>query len=206
MYNAVLCFVFFMALRDKNMLLESFVRGRENDLVRRYIKDGPTVLKGELGLSDLQWKVIFDYLVFNCGLLDKVVIAGVDFFMDGYVKYGFSFVRNILNVEGNEYGEVCRRLFYLLAIEKGGLRYHVIENRDAYMTALDRRDAGFVRVILGLSGERYDEQWEEVLNLLLTGFCEDVFKESNLENGVKFFCNLINSTREHRALGKFKFL
>lgn len=188
------------------MLVESFVKGREKTLIARYIEDGPTVLKGELGLSDSQWKVVFDHLVFDCGLLKKVVIAGLDFFVDGYVKHGFSFVRDILNVEGGEYDEVCRGLFYLLAIENGGLRYHVIENRDAYMTALENREVGFVRTVLGLSDERYDEQWEEVLNLLLTGFCEDVFSFDNLEHGMRFFCGLVNSAREHRGLNKFEFV
>ncbi len=188
------------------MLVESFARGRENSLVTRYIEDGPTVLKGELGLSDSQWKVVFDHLVFNFNLLENVVVAGLDFFIDGYVKHGFSFVRDILNVEGSGYDEVCGTLFDLLAIKNGGLRYHVIENRDAYMTALESREAGFVRTVLGLSGEKYDEHWEEVLNLLLNGFCEDVFSSGNLEYGMKFFCGLVNSSREHRPLGKFEVL
>lgn len=190
------------SLSDHNMLIERYVRGHEAKLIDRYITDGPTALKEELGLSDEQWKVIFDHLVFEQNLLYKTVVQAKDFFLDNYVNHGMAHVREIMDVVDDTYNLPLEIVFDFLAISNDGLYYHVLQNRDRYMIAFRARGGDFVRKVLGIWKEKYEENWAKILDLLLHSVCNDIFDERNFDAGLKAFSSMMNVSRVHRPIEK----
>lgn len=190
------------SLSDNNMLIERYVRGREAKLIDRYITDGPTALKEELGLSDDQWRVIFDHLVFEQNLLYKTVVQAKDFFLDNYVNHGMAHVRDIMDIVDDAYNLPLEIVFDFLAISNDGLYYHVLQNRDRYMIAFRARGGDFVRKVLGIWKEKYEENWAKILDLLLHSVCDDIFDERNFDAGLKAFSAIMNASRVHRPVEK----
>ncbi|MBI5754298.1 hypothetical protein HZA40_04110 [Candidatus Peregrinibacteria bacterium] len=191
-----------LSLSDQNMLLERCAKGREAKLIGRYIADGPTTLKEELELSDIEWRIIFDYLVFEHNLLYKTVLRASDFFQDNYVKYGMAHVRDIMNVSDDKYNLAMEVVFDFLAIANDGLYYHVLQHRDRYMIAFKARGGDFVRRILGIWKPKYEENWARILDLLLHSVCDDIFDERNFDEGLKAFSLMMNANRIHRPVEK----
>ncbi len=190
-----------MTKQEKNMLLESFARGRESYLVESYLTDGPAVLREKLGVeSEDQWRVIFDYLVFQHGLLFKAVSRNSEFFVDNYVKHGLAHVREMLVVEDEKYDLAFEVVFDFLAISKEGLRFHVLHFRERYTEVFYKHGAEFLRKVLYIWNEKYEESWAEVLELLLNGVCEGMFNERNMDNSLKAFSYLMNGKRVARKL------
>lgn len=182
------------------MLLESFARGRESVLTEKYLADGPTAVREQLGLDEAQWQVVFDYLVFQHGLLLKVVSRNAEFFVENYVKNGLAHVREILDIEDEKYDLAFEAVFDFLAISKEGLRFHVLHYRERYMAVFHERGAEFLRKVLYIWNEKYEESWAEVLELLLNGVCERMFEEKNAENSLRAFSCLMNGRRISRKL------
>lgn len=189
-----------MTKLEKNMLLESFARGRESVLTEKYLADGPTAVREQLGLDEAQWQVVFDYLVFQHGLLLKVVSRNAEFFVENYVKNGLAHVREILDIEDEKYDLAFEAVFDFLAISKEGLRFHVLHYRERYMAVFHERGAEFLRKVLYIWNEKYEESWAEVLELLLNGVCERMFEEKNAENSLRAFSCLMNGRRISRKL------
>ena len=187
---------------DKNLILERFVSGREAGLIERYIMDGPMAMKVEMGVSEAQWRVIFDYLVFEHNLLYKLVASNVEFFSDFYVRHGVAGLRELLDIEAGYYNQVFEAVFDFLAIAHDGLRLHILENREKYLLALKARGIHYLKKILNVDKAKYEESWLHVLEFLLSAACEAMFSEQSYEHGVRAFSMLVNGTREHRALVK----
>lgn len=187
---------------DKNLLLERHVYGRENSLIESYISIGPSEMKEEIGLSDKEWRSIFDYLVFENNLLHKVINENLEFFLDNYIKYGASHVRDIFDINEDRYDMIWSISFDFIAIAHEGLLYHVMQHRDRYVNTLKVRGSDFVRKVLGIWGEKYDEHWGKVLDLLLNATCEDMCAERNFEHGLQAFSYHMNGHRIHRPLVK----
>lgn len=184
------------------MLIERYGRGRESVLIESYIVDGPTMVAENLGLNNEQWLVVFDYLVFNHGLLFKVVKNNSEFFLDNYIKHGMAHVRDILGVNEDRYDLAWAMIFDFLAISCEGLPQHVVHHRERYMSTFRSRGGDFVRKVLGVWNERYYEHWSAVLELLLNGVCEEMFTEQTYDHGMRSFVYLMNGTRVHRVIDK----
>lgn len=191
-----------MNLQDKNLFLAKYAKGKEDSLIKKYIADGPTALRKKLGLNEEQWQVIFDYFVFEHNLLFKTVSYSSEFFLENYVKFGMTHLREILDVVDAKYDAIFEIVFDYLAISKEGLYFHVLENRDKYMIALYARGCEFMKKILGISKEKYEEHWGKVLDILLNACCDAIFSDRTFENGLNSFVYLMNRVREHRAIFK----
>lgn len=191
-----------MNTSDKNLILERYAFSRESVLTDKYIANGPTDLREELGISEAEWKVIFDYLVFDHNLLFKAVAANTEFFLDMYIKNGIGHLRDVLDISDVSYDLICEVVFDFVAISKEGLYYHVLENRDRYMLAFKTRGGDFVRSLLGISKSKYDENWAAILDILLHAVCDSLFSGQTLEHGLRAFSCLMNGMRIHRPLAK----
>jgi hypothetical protein len=191
-----------MTKADKQMIIERHARGKETQLIEAYIADGPSTLRGKKGFCDESWQIVFDYLVFSHGLLQKCVTQSIEFFVDAYVKHGSVHVREILAIEDDKYDDEWRRVFEFLAIANDGLYYHAMEHRDRYMLAFKARGGDFVRKVLGIWDEKYDKSWEKILDILLHAVCDAIYTENTFEEGVKSFTKMFNGSREQRKLNK----
>ncbi len=191
-----------MNVEDKKLLVERYVKGREDRLVDSYIQDGPAKVKKELGVSDEEWTAIFDYMVFVENLLYKTIITNMEFFLNEYIKFGSVHVREVLEITEPKYDVVWDVLFDFIAISHEGLYYHVLEHRDRYMTAMKARGTDFVRKVLGIGKDKYAENWERVLDFLLHAVCEAIFSEQTFEHSLKAFSRIMNGVREHRPIFK----
>lgn len=185
---------------DKNMVLERYVVSRESDLISMYIADGPTEMREKLALNDAEWLIIFDHLVFQHNLLFKALIKNVDFFKDLYIKHGMAHIREIMDVLDEKYDPMVTLLFDFIAVAHGGLAFHVMEHRDRYVEALWDHGGDFVRNVLYLADEKYEESWAKVLDILLHATCEDICDKYAFDNALKAFSSMANSMREHRII------
>lgn len=189
-----------MTREEKNVLVESFARGREGSLLESYLKDGPESLREKMGLTLEQWTVIFDHLVFQHNLLFKAVSRNSEFFLDNYVKHGLTHVREMLMVTEIKYDLVFEAVFDYLAIASEGLRFHVLHYRERYLQVFNERGGDFLRKVLYIWNEKYEESWAEVLELLLNGVCEEMFNERNFDESLKAFTYLMSGKRVSRKL------
>lgn len=187
---------------EKNMLIQRYIIGRETDMVNKYIADGPGEMMESLGLNQAQWKVVFDYLVFNEDLLFKCVKQASAFFEEQYIQHGSGHVRELLNIVEEQYDKVWEYIFDHLALAKEAVYMHVMHNRDKYIVAFKARGGDFVRKVLGLWKEKYEENWLKILDLLLHGVCDGLFSEQTFEHGLMGFNRIVNSMREHRPIEK----
>ncbi len=179
-----------------------YVKGKENSLIERYIKDGPSQLKEEMSVSDEEWRVIFDYLVFEHNLLYKTVTQAIEFFSDAYIEYGMTHVRDILDINNAKYDVPFEVAFDLVAMSQEGLYYHVLQHRERYLMAFKARGADFVRKVLGIWKSKYDEHWTQIMDLFLHSVCDDFFFEQNCEQGLRLFSHMMNVARKHRPVEK----
>lgn len=191
-----------MSVVDKNLTIDIYASGRESALVEQYIVDGPTYIQDSLGLSDEEWIFVFDYLVFEHGLIFKCVVRNCDFFNDLYVKYGMAHLREVFDVVEEKYDRVWSVVFDFLAICNEGLKYHVMEHRQKYLQALRGHGSDFVRKILGISSAKYEEHWEETLDFLLHVVCDDIFSRNTYEHGLRAFAQIINGGRVQRKINE----
>jgi len=191
-----------MKSEDKHILIERYARGREDSLIESYIENGPTQLREELGLTEENWSKVFDHLVFEHNLLYKAVTHSADFFLETFIEHGTTHVRDILNIADSKYDAHWELLFDFIAISKDGLYYHVLEHRDRYMMAFKVRGGDFVRKVLGLWKDKYDENWLKILNVLLHAVCDSIFTENTFDHSLRAFSLLINGMRVHRVIGK----
>jgi hypothetical protein len=189
--------------QSKKSLIDRLVKGKEDSLIESYIVDGPSKLRAKIEVSAEEWSVFFDYLVFEENLLYKCVVANSDFFVDIYIKFGSTHVREVLDIEDAKYDVIWEMLFDFIAIANEGLYYHAVEHRDKYMTAMKARGSDFVRKVLGVSKGKYEENWAKVLDFLLNAVCDAIFSESTYEHGLQAFAMMMNGVREQRALNRF---
>ncbi len=190
---------------EKNRVLKKHVFGREDFVIESYIVHGPTSLKEYLKVSEDDWQVIFDYLIFEKDLLQKCVNFSPSFFDDTYIKHGMTHLRDILEVTAAKYDDSWEKIFDFIVIANDNLLLHVIEHRDRYVIAMKARGADFVRKVLGIWKGKYDENWAKVLDFLLNAVCSGLFSERTFEHGLIAFSKLMNGVREHRPVFKHKF-
>lgn len=191
-----------MNQQDKYLVLERYVRGKEDELIEAYVLDGPMALKMQKGFSEDEWEIVFNYLVFDKGLVFKCIMQNLDFFIEEYVKHGMAHIREIFEIQAPKYDNVAKHIFDFIAIANDALYQHVLHHRDRYMLAMKARGSDFVRKILGVWGDKYNESWEKLLNTLLHAVCDAIFTENTYERGLDTFCKIMNGMREHRALVK----
>ncbi|MBI4235254.1 hypothetical protein HY604_03060 [Candidatus Peregrinibacteria bacterium] len=187
---------------DQNLTIERYAFGRESGLVEKYIQDGPTHLQESMNLSDEEWLVIFDYLVFEHNLLQKCVTANCDFFVDLYIKHGMAHLREIFDVDDEKYDRIWSLTFDYLAICSEGLRLHVTLHRQKYVKALRERGSDFVRKVIGIAQPKYEEHWRETLDFLLHAVCDDIFSENTYDHGLRAFAQIINAGRVQRRINE----
>jgi len=185
---------------DKNLIILTYAEGKESELIASYIDKGPTELQHELGLDDRQWQVVFNYLIFQHNLLFKCVVANTEFFTQDYIKYGASHIRQVLDVTDELYDKMWQLAFDLIAISHEALLSHVVEHRDRYMEALWEHGSDFVRKVLGIFEDRYEDHWVKVLDFLLHSTCDDMFSSRNYDYSLKAFSQIYNGTRVHRRI------
>lgn len=190
----------FMNSNEKNLLLETLVKGREDEMIERYIVDGPSQLKADLALNEDQWRVVFDALVFDHNMLYRCVAGNAEFFVDIYVKHGFTHVREVLDTVDEKYNTVLAMIFDLIAISHDGLFNHVLYHRERYMTAFRTHGSDFLRKILGIWHERYNEYWMRVLDFMLKTVCDNLFSQQTYDHGLKAFAEIFSRGRVHRAI------
>lgn len=185
---------------DKNLILYKYVFGKEKNLIESYIVDGPKAIQEKFDISDEHWKVVFNHLVFVENVLYKCVIQNFEFFTQEYIKHGMAHVRDMLDVVDESYDGAWIVVFDLIVISCDGISYHVMEHRDRYVDALMEHGSDFIRKILGISHERYEETWAKSLDILLNAACEKNFDMNRFDHAIKAFSYLYSNTREHRLI------
>ena len=191
-----------MNFYSRAQFIREYVCGQETELIESYLENGPISTREMFAFTEGQWELVFDYLVFTHNLLFKCIVRNADFFVQQYVEHGMAHLRDMFGVCDMKYDEIWRVVFDFVAIANDGIYMHVLHHRDRYTLAMKARDKAFVRKVLGLWGEQYDESWARILDVLLNSAADAIFSETTYERGLERFSHIINGSRKHRAIVK----
>ncbi len=191
-----------MDRHNQQLAVERYAKGREDQLIEIYILEGPAKLKEELGLTEDEWMAVFDYLVFEANLLYKTVVSNTEFFINEYVRHGMAHLRELLGVLEDKYDKAWTVVFDFLAISNEALYFHVLHHSKRYLEVFRKHGSDFIRRILGVKDDKYQGNWQKVLDFLLNAACEHMFTANTFDHGLKAFSLLMNQTRDHRPIFK----
>lgn len=187
---------------DQNLVLHKYVFGKEKAIIESYISDGPIALKEKMSITDNEWQVVFDHLVFSENLLYKCIVQNFEFFTQEYIAHGVAHLREMMDVVDEKYDNVWTVVFDFVAISCDGINYHVVEHRERYVDALMEHGTDFIRKVLCISHCRYEDTWAKILDILLNAACEKNFDMSRFDHAIRAFSYLYSNTREHKLIDK----
>ena len=186
-------------LRDLKLIVEK----RERFLAEELYNHGPDYLKNKIEAQGGDFGKIYDALIFNQNVLKSIVLAHMDFFADLVAQNGPNVMRRVFKIEDVKYDGVFEELFDVVAVSGGGLYRYVYKN-EAFLTGRIKDGGTFrLREDLGMKNAKYDELWLEIVDMLLSRFCEDYSDDRVIENGIMSLTMMLNATRQHRSLRSF---
>lgn len=176
------------------------IKGSESAVIELYIASGDKEVMKKYAWSPAEWRVVFEYLITEHNLLYKRVLSDFDYFVDEYVKNGFSKIRRVLDVFDAKFDPYIEVVFDFIAIANGSLYFHVLKHKARYAQALQIHGEDFIRKILRLSKERYNTQFIQVLALLSRESDGVEYANFDFEDGMDDFGALVSSYRIHKGL------
>jgi len=177
------------------------IKGYEREIMAIFIQEGPDALRYKLRIKrDEDWNRIFDYLVFQKDLLKVCVLQFIDFFKKLVEEKGPLAMRSVLGIQSRMYDSVFEGLFDLVAVSHGALFQHVETQKRQLFDQIKAGKGSELRENLGLSKQKYDNLWEEIVKSLLNDFGVQLVDERIMEQGLSSFARLFNMLRDHRPL------
>lgn len=174
-------------------MVEAQLKGHEERLLTQFIQKGPEALRAELKIpNDFVWSVVFDHLVFNLDVLKRCIEMFFPFFKDYVLKNGPQALRGLFGIEDARYDSVFEKILDDMVIARGLLFEHMYMHVDAYLKALRTGEGSKIRTELGISSEKYDPVWSEVMNFLLDAFSRENLKLKQKDQ-TRSFLNLLQS-------------
>lgn len=187
----------------RELLIQS-LQGREEQCMIIFVEKGPEELKKMLRLTrDTDWKIVFDYLVFQKDLLKICVRQFMDFFRELVADQGPHALRKILGIEDKAYDGVFEYIFDLVAISSGALFDFVARHRKDFLSQIHQNKGQNIRNTLGIHKKKYDAIWQQIVELLYDEFQRENIDQRILGQGIASFDLMMNILRKHRSLNFF---
>ena len=184
----------------KDILLKALA-GHEDEVMAIFLKEGPETLKKQLRLlRDDHWNTVFDYLVFERGLLKICVLHFRDFFQNLVIEKGPEAIRAVLGIEDKLYDTVFEQLFELIALCDGTLFAFVKKNQSTFLDLIKKGKGGYLRKKLCLEDGKYQNTWGKIVAILHENLGQQLIDENLLEKGIGSFVFLMNYWRTHQSL------
>lgn len=177
----------------EKQLINYFVDGQEDACLEVFLSEGPSGLRGYIGVSahrDDVWRSIYDYFLFEKQFFLTAVTKFQDFLTDVMTVYGPHRVREIFQIQDSKYDELFESAFCYPAVLRKGIFLYVRRNIDRLISDLSIKGAYTVREELHLTGEAYDGIWQEVLDVFLERVGTQKIHERRREHVKEFFRNL----------------
>jgi len=173
----------------------------ENKVMDYYIKHGPFALKEKLNIKDNDlWNIVFDYLVIEKEAVKYCVRMHCDFVSNIYINNGPMILRQNFCIQDPKYNDIWEYVTDYIGISKGAVYEHISKNIENYKSLIHSGQASLIRKNLGLERNKYNQVWEEVLDLLLECVSLENYDFGMFDHALKLFSNLYNIGRTHRGL------
>lgn len=177
------------------------IKGREEELMSRFIQEGPEALRQALGLKRNQdWTIVFDYLVFQKGVMRRCVLLFLPFFKNIVREKGPLVLRKILGIEHRMYDSVYEDLFDFVAIAHGTLHEYVYAHADLFVGMIQKGRGSLVKLALSLDNSKYEGIWAEILEFLATSLNKQLLTQDQAEKGLQFLDAMMQEARFQRAI------
>lgn len=176
----------------------------DKKLLQYYLNNGPEKLKEKLEVGDNDvWQIIFNYLVFEKDAVRVCFKKNTNYMHSIFAEKGPKHMRRAFQLEGPKYDLIWEELLDFIGIARGALFEYVRNDSNRYQDLIRKGKAEQIRTELGLNKLKYNNVWEEILDLLLECVSFDNFTYSMFEHGLRFFTNMYNTGRIHRSVKKF---
>ncbi len=196
-----------MANRTNQQLdeLKAALQRHEECLMQVFVKEGPQAVRDYLCVKgDVDWKLVFDYLVKRKKVLEVCALDYLPFFKDLVVKHGPEILKSLFKIEGKEYEKEYERLFDMIAVSHGAIYQYAYGKRSQLVERIMGGEAKSIRKELCIYEKKYDALWFEVLELLRGCVCEKVVDDVMYERGLNAFSLLMTAIREQKSLVSFR--
>lgn len=185
--------------------LYAVLKQKADRLMKMFIEEGPHALRKKLRITvDKHWQYVFDYLVFSEEVLKKCVVQYMPYFKNLVSEQGPLALRTVFEITDEKYDEVYEKLFDIIAISHGALYDHVYRKKEEYVRKIMSGEAKDIRKSLCPDIAKYDALWGELLEILQSAVCTNVYPEHTFEQGIRIFTSMMNTLRVHRSLRSFK--
>ncbi|MBN1494559.1 hypothetical protein JW911_02340 [Candidatus Peregrinibacteria bacterium] len=166
-----------------------------------YIKNGPYALRKKLNINDDNlWDIVFDYLVIEKEAVKYCVRVHSNYISGLYKSIGPAMLRQNFCIQDEKYNDIWEYVTDYIGISKGAIYDHISENKEKYNQLIYSGRASQIRKEFGLERNKYNQVWEEILDLLLECVSIENFNFGMFDHGLKMFSNFYNIGRKHRGL------
>jgi hypothetical protein len=175
----------------------------DKKLLKYYLDHGPEKLKEKLDVGDNDvWQIVFDYLVFEKNVVKVCIKKNINYIHSVFAEKGPAHMRKTFKLDDSKYDFVWEEVIDFIGIAHGALFEYVRNNSNKYKELIKEGKASSIRFELGLNKHKYNDVWEQVLDLLLECVSFENFNYSMFEHGLRFFTNMYNTGRTHRSVKK----
>ena len=176
----------------------------DKKLLKYYLDNGPEKLKETLDVGDNElWQIVIDYLIFEKKAVKICYKKNTNYIHSVFAEKGPKHMREAFKLEGSKYDQIWEEALDFIGIAHGALFEYVRNSSNHFKELIRNGKAEQIRKELGLSKLKYNDIWEEVLDLLLECVSFDNFTYNMFEHGLRFFTNMYNTGRTHRSVKKF---
>lgn len=163
---------------DKTQKIRNLI-GNENACEREYFLNGPDGMAQFLGVSrnSETWKEIFSYFVFEKNLVYKCAIEHIEVVQQILAFLGPMELRKLMGIESSEFNSAFESIFDIAGLScRSFYRYAVSRKKELVEMMLNSGPEAF-RKNLCISGAKYDNLWEALMDLLVEEFSKEKIRE-----------------------------
>lgn len=173
----------------------------EVSLLEVFILQGPAYLKKALKVySNQEWQLFFDYLVLEKKVFSQCIRLFPEFFVDFMVQKGPKVLSKALQVSQSKYNGIFEGILDYIGIAQGALYKHVENHIAVYAKMIREGKGSLLRNRLCLQSANYDSVWYEIVELIQDEICTKVMDERIVEQALKSWTLMVNTTRFPRGL------
>jgi len=193
-----------MDSRIKRNRIIAMLERYDKKLLKYYLDNGPYELKKKLDIGNEEvWSIVFDYLMYEKDAVRICIKKNTEFIRDLFAQKGPAFIRKSFCIESSKYDDIWEFVVDYIGISHGALFEYVNKESFNYKSMIRNGKATKIRNSLCLQKKKYNNVWEEILDLLLECISFSNFTHNQFEQGIRFFTNLYNNGRKHRSLRSF---
>ena len=162
--------------------------GNEEACIKEYTKNGPDGLAQFLGMdrNGAMFKEIMLYFAFEKDVIFKCAIENMETIQQIFVAIGPSEMRKLMGIEDSAFDVCFESIFDIIGLGLRSFYKYTVSHKEELSAILFEKGPEALRAQLCIIGEKYDNLWEAVMDLILNEFTKKKFEERTLSHQEKF--------------------